>query len=303
MHKKNFYICSFYKFTNLNNLDELKKDMVVFFKKNNVRGTILIGNEGINGSISLKKEMFNNFKTFLETLLSTKLFLKIQLHNFHAFLRLKVKIKKEIIKLGEMNVDPKILTGNSISPTLWDKIIHDENFVIIDTRNDYESEIGSFKNSIKANTKNFTEFPKWFKRNKKVFYNKKVAMFCTGGIRCEKASNFLLNKGIKDVHQLEGGIINYLSTTKNNSRNWYGECFVFDERVSINDKLQKGIYSQCFACRSPITESEINSTFYKKGVSCPHCYKKTSKKKKEGFEERERQIKIAKKKGIKHLGS
>ena len=173
MHKKKFYICSFYKFTNLNNLGELKKDLVIFFKQNNVRGTILIGNEGINGSISLKKEIFNNFQIFLERLLSTKFFFKIQLHNFHAFLRLKVKIKKEIIKLGEMNINPKNLTGDLISPKLWDKIINDKNFVIIDTRNDYESEIGSFKNSVKANTKNFTEFPKWFKHNKKILNKKK----------------------------------------------------------------------------------------------------------------------------------
>ena len=138
MHKKKFYICSFYKFTNLNNLEELKKDLVIFFKQNNIRGTILVGNEGINGSISLKKEIFNNLQIFLEKLLSCKLFFKIQPHNFHAFLRIKVKIKNEIIKLGEMNIDPKKLTGDLISPKLWDKIVNDENFVIIDTRHDYE---------------------------------------------------------------------------------------------------------------------------------------------------------------------
>ena len=177
-----------------------------------------------------------------------------------------------------------------------DKIVNDEKFVIIDTRNDYESEIGSFKNSIKTNTKNFTEFPKWFKRNKKILDDKKIAMFCTGGIRCEKASNFLLNKGIKNVYQLEGGIINYLSKTKNRNKNWHGECFLYLMKGSINDKLQKGIYSQCFACRSPVTKSEMSSSFYKKGVSCPHCYKKTSRKKKKDLKKERDKLKLQLKK-------
>ena len=195
------------------------------------------------------------------------------------------------------------MTGAFLDPDSWDKLISDPNSVIIDTRNKYESDIGTFKSSVKTKTTNFREFPIWFKKNKKKFFEKKIGMFCTGGIRCEKASNFLINEGYKNIFQLEGGIIEYLKKTKNKNKMWQGECFVFDERVSLNDKLEKGLYSQCFACRSAITYVDIESKYFKLGVSCPKCFKERSKKQKARYNERRRQMQIAKKKGIKHLGS
>ena len=153
------------------------------------------------------------------------------------------------------------------------------------------------------NSSNFTEFPKWVKKNEKKIKNKKVAMFCTGGVRCEKASSYLKKNGFKNVFQLDGGIISYFQQTKNKKKNWIGECFVFDERVSITESLSKGNYDQCFACRSPINDKDKNSEMFKKGISCPNCYEKTTIKQKKSFEERNKQISLAKKKGIKHLGN
>ncbi len=303
MHKNIYLVCSFYKFTYLKDLENLKKYLLNFFKEKDIKGTILISNEGINGSLSLKTKNLNELKNHLTKKICSQLFFKIQEHHSHAFLRLKVKIKKEIVKLGQNNINPSSKTGILVKPEDWDEIIDNENFIILDTRNNYESKIGTFKNSHKVNTENFTEFPKWFKKNQNILDKKKIAMFCTGGIRCEKASNFLLNTGKKKVYQLEGGIINYLSKTKNQSKNWLGECFVFDERVSINEKLNKGVYLQCFACRTPITRKDLQSKFYRKGISCPNCFNKTTKKQKNNFKEREKQINLAKKRGVKHLGS
>ena len=205
--------------------------------------------------------------------------------------------------MGEKNIFPKKNTGIYIDPSEWDKLISDPNVINIDTRNIYESEIGTFKNSIITNTRNFTEFPNWFKKNKNLVKHKKVAMFCTGGVRCEKASSYLMKHGIKKVFQLKGGIISYLKATKNKNKKWIGECFVFDDRVAIKDNLFKGNYDQCFACRSAINEKEKNSKDYKHGVFCPKCKKITSQEKKKGLEERNKQIFLAKKKGITHLGS
>jgi len=205
--------------------------------------------------------------------------------------------------MGQKNISPNKNSGLRVGPDEWDKLITDKNTVLIDTRNNYESKIGTFKGSILVNSSNFTEFPKWVKKNEKKIKNRKVAMFCTGGVRCEKASSFLRKNGYKNIFQLEGGIISYFQKTKNKNKKWVGECFVFDERVSIKENLSKGNYDQCFACRSPINDNDKNSSMFKKGVSCPNCYEITTIKKKKGFEERNRQISLAKKKVIKHLGS
>ena len=303
MHKNIYLVCSFYKFIYLKDLENLKKDLLFFFKKKEIKGTILISNEGINGSLSLQNKNLDEVKNYIRKNVASEIFFKIQEHHSHAFLRLKGKIKKEIIKLGQKDINPSSKTGTLVKPENWYEIIDSENFIILDTRNNYESKIGTFKNSHKVNTENFTDFPNWFKENQSILDKKKIAMFCTGGIRCEKASNFLLNTGLKKVYQLEGGIINYLSKTKNQSKKWLGECFVFDERVSLNEKLDKGVSLQCFACRTPITKEDLQSKFYRKGISCPHCFNKTTKNQKKNFKEREKQINLAKIRGVKHLGS
>ena len=216
-------------------------------------------------------------------------------------MRLKIRIKKEIVTIGDRRIKPLLNSGKYLSADDWESLISEKKVVLIDTRNHYESRIGSFKNSIKVNINNFREFPRWFEKNKEKFKNKKIAMFCTGGIRCEKATNYVLNSGFERVYQLKGGIINYLKVTKNNNKFWDGDCFVFDDRVSVNKNLEKGQHSQCFACRSPITRDERLSKYYSKGISCPHCYGEKNQKQINKYTERKRQMKIAKGKGIKHL--
>ena len=304
MHLINkFIVISFYEFINLDNIEQLKIYFSDFLKKNNFKGTIILAKEGINGTVSCKNEKVISFSNFLNKHLKRKIKLKINKHHNHVFLRLKIKIKKEIIKLGLDDNSDRKKTGSYVDPKKWDNLINSENVITIDTRNHYESEIGTFKKCLETNTSNFTEFPNWYKKNKKYLKNKKIAMFCTGGIRCEKASSFLINKGFEQIYQLDGGIINYLEKTKNKNKEWIGECFVFDERVSVNENLEKGEYDQCFACRSAITNQDKKSKKYKKGVYCPKCKDYTSLNQKKGFSERNRQIEIAKKKGIKHLGS
>lgn len=303
MHKsKSFEIISFYEFINLRDLKQLKLIFSKFLKSNNFKGTVIIANEGINGTISCENGKVKEFLKFVNKIIEKQINVKIVNHSSHPFLRLKIKIKKEIIRMGEKDINPLENTGIYISPSKWDEFISDPSVINIDTRNIYESEIGTFKNSILTNTKNFTEFPNWIKKNKKLIENKKIAMFCTGGIRCEKASSYLMKKGFKNVFQLDGGIISYLKKTKNKNKKWQGECFVFDERVAVRDNLSKGNYDQCFACRSAVTEKDKSSIDYKKGVYCPKCKYQTTKKQKKGFEERTKQISIAKKKGFNHLG-
>ena len=266
MHtSKNFEIISFYEFINLTSLEQLKFIFFKFLKQRSFRGTIIIAQEGINGTISCDIGKSQEFKKFFEGIVKRKTKFKIHYHSSHPFLRLKIKIKKEIIRLGKKDIDPIKKTGTHIDPREWDKFINDPNVINIDTRNIYESEIGTFKNSLPSKTKNFTQFPKWFKKNIKLMKNKKIAMFCTGGVRCEKASSYLIKLGFKNVFQLKGGIVSYLKETKNKNKEWTGECFVFDERVAINDDLTKGRYDQCYACRSAISEKDKSSTNYKKG--------------------------------------
>ena len=296
-------IYSFYEFINLTRLQQLKIKLFSFLNKEKFKGTVIIANEGMNGTISCENDNVNKLITFLREILKKKINIKTQNHSSHPFLRLKIKIRKEIVKLGKTNVTPSKTTGTFVKPDDWDKLLENPDVIKLDTRNFYESEIGTFKNSVLTNTRNFTEFPKWIKRNYNLFKNKKIAMFCTGGIRCEKASSFLIKSGFKEIYQLDGGIISYLNETKNNNKKWKGECFVFDDRVSLKADLSQGHYEQCFACRAAVSENDKKSNLYKKGVSCPKCEKITSNQKKEGFKERTRQMEIAKKKGVQHLGS
>ncbi len=268
-----------------------------------IKGTFIIGKEGINGSFSILQENIFNICKIIENLISDNIKFKLQKINEHSFLRLKIKLKEEIVTLGKKNINDPKNTPRYLDPESWEKLLKNRDAVIIDTRNEYESNVGSFKFSIETKTKNFRDFPVWIEKNKEKLKNKKIGIFCTGGIRCEKASNYLMKKGYNNVYQLEGGIIEYLAKTKNKNKMWSGECFVFDERVTINERLKKGSYSQCFACRSPITLKEKKSKFFKPGVSCPKCFKKKSLKQKKRYKERHKQILISKQKGIKHLGS
>jgi UPF0176 protein len=215
---------------------------------------------------------------------------------------MKVRLKKEIVALGIDEVSPAKKVGQYVNPEDWNALIEDPNTIVIDTRNNYEVDIGSFKNAINPQTESFREFPTFVEKNLKDNKQKKVAMFCTGGIRCEKATSLMLEKGFEDVYHLKGGILKYLENIPKEKSLWEGECFVFDQRVAVTHGLDEGKYDQCYACRHPLSPKELESDQYTKGISCPYCFNKLSDKKKAGVTERQKQIMLSKSKGINHIG-
>ena len=299
--KENIYIYSFYRFKVLKKIKFLKKELNHFSNKKIIYGTILIAQEGINGTVAGTKDDLDTFIYFLKRLLRIrKLLIKISQNQFIPFYRLKIRLKKEIVTIGDKSIKPEKLSAKPIPPKNWDKIINDNNYTIIDTRNNYEVSIGTFKNAINPMTNSFREFPNFI--NKAKFDKKKpIAMFCTGGIRCEKASSYLLKNGFKNVYQLDGGILNYLEFKKDKKKSlWKGECFVFDNRVSVNKDLIKGEYDQCYGCRHPITPYDKKLKSYEKGVTCKYCIDTKSNKKIISSKVRQIQIDKAEKDGIEH---
>ena len=297
-------VISFYKFVKINNPKKLRKSLLDLLLNEDVVGTFLIAKEGINATVSGSDISLKKIMKFLD---KQKGFNDIEYKHScsikRVFKRLKIKVKDEIVALGKKEIDPSKTTRNYIEPRNWNKLIADPDVLLIDTRNTYEIKIGTFLGAENPNIKNFRDFPNFVKKKLNSKKNQKIAMFCTGGIRCEKASSYLLEKGFKDVYQLKGGILKYLEqNTKKNSR-FKGECFVFDERVSVNKKLKNGRYQQCYACRMPISKDDISSIHYKKGISCPHCFSKTSKRQKNRFAERQNQINLSFLKNIDHFFS
>lgn len=291
MSKKNIFIYTFYRFKTLTKLKSIKNNIVKFQKKNKVFGTILISYEGINGTISgNKNDLVEFLKEIKKTLKIRKLSLKVSKNDFIPFNRFKIKIKKEIVTIGNLNVAPHKITGKYISPKNWDRTLDNKEFLIIDTRNEYEIKIGSFKNSINPKTNSFREFPRFIKESK-IKKDQEIAMFCTGGIRCEKASSYLLMNGYKNIYQLDGGILNYLEYKKNKkNNNWKGECFVFDKRVALNKKLARGKYLQCYGCRTPLSKQDLKSQFYEKGVKCHYCHESRTNQQIKSSKMRQNQI-------------
>tara|TARA_Y100000590_G_C15746845_1_gene1022434 strand:+ start:3081 stop:4016 length:936 start_codon:yes stop_codon:yes gene_type:complete len=298
MIKSLFTIITFYEFKKIEDLEKLKNELKDFCKFNKIRGTIILAKEGINGTLAGTDK---DIKEFI-ILLSKKRFDKIEFKFSHTkympFFRLKVKLKKEIVTLRSTNVDPENIKGKHIQAEDWNNFIKDENTILIDVRNDFEFKVGTFKKSINPKTKNFTEFKKFVDKNLPRFKDKKIAMFCTGGIRCEKASSYMISRGCQDINQLKGGILKYLEVIPQNQSSWVGECFVFDNRVSVVHKLKKGTYNLCHACRNPLNIKDRNSKKYVKGISCSKCYGKISIKKKQSLNERNKQIKISRSKGL-----
>ena len=295
-------VCALYKFVEIKNLKELKNKILVFLKENNIYGTILIANEGINGTVSGDNSKIINLINFLKSDVKfSNIEYKLSFTNKNPFYRTKVKLKKEIVTLG-VKIKKTHYNATYINPEEWNEFIKKDDVILIDTRNKYETSIGSFINSIDPKTDSFRDFPKFVKNNSDLPKNKKIAMFCTGGIRCEKSTAYLKSKGFKYVYHLKGGILNYLKKIDKKDSLWKGDCFVFDNRVSVDHNLKKGNYDQCYACRMPITENDKKHIHYVEGVSCANCYNKTSPEKKIRFKERQKQIKIAKKIGINHIG-
>ena len=293
-----YKIFGFYKFKQINNLKLLKKNLEYFIKKELIKGTIIISNEGVNGTISFIPTKSKKVRNKILNLLSISKFdnENISSYKYKAFNKGKIKIKKEVVPIG-MKLNKNIVK-NKIEPRDWNKFILKKENVIIDTRKSFEFKVGTFKGSINPKLNNFREFPEYFKTLKK---NQNIGMFCTGGIRCEKASAYLKKKGFKNVYQLKGGIINYLDNVNKKDSLWRGDCFVFDNRVSIKHGLKSGNLKICAGCREPIKLSEIKSIKYEEGVSCSNCYNKLTNSQKQRFRMRQKQILTAKKSGKKYF--
>jgi UPF0176 protein len=269
----------------------------------NVRGTLLLAREGINGTISGSDSAINKTLDYLNAdKRLSDLEYKFSYSETVPFKRLKVKLKKEIVTLGIADIDPTYSVGTYIKARDWNELISDPEVVLIDTRNNYEFEIGSFKGAINPNTETFRQFPSYTKNNLEQYRNKKIAMFCTGGIRCEKSTAYLKAEGFENVYHLQGGILKYLEEVKEEESLWEGECFVFDDRVAVKHNLELGQYDQCHACRYPITEEDKIHPHYEKGTSCPRCYGTKDVTQINRYREREKQIQLAKARGEAHLG-
>ena len=293
-----YKIFGFYKFKKIKNIKLLKKNLKNFIEEEQVRGTIIISIEGVNGTISCNPTKYKKVKNKILNLLNIRKLdnENISYYKYQAFKKGKIKIKKEVVPIG-MKLN-KIVTKNKIEPKNWNKFILKEETVLIDTRKNFEFKVGTFKGSINPELNNFRDFPRYFKTLKK---NQNIGMFCTGGIRCEKASAYLKRKGFRNVYQLKGGIINYLDNVKKKDSLWSGDCFVFDNRVSIKHGLKPGNLKICPGCRNPIKLSERKSNFYEQGVSCPNCYNNLTNSQKQRFRMRQKQILTAKKHGKKYF--
>ena len=296
-----FTVFGFYKFKKSNFLKKNKEFLQREILKNNIRGTIILSQEGINGTIAGKKRNISQIIKSLKKVFKFKDFDSKNISNcdFQPFHKGKIKIKKEVVPLG-LKVNKKNKKLNKyVSNKSWNKLISNKETLVIDARKPFEHSVGTFKNAINPKIQNFRDFPKFLKKIEKT---KPVAMFCTGGIRCEKASIFLKNKGFKNVFQLKGGILNYLNKTEKKDSLWEGECFVFDSRVSVDHALNAGSYALCHACKMPLSEEDMRSEFYQPGISCGYCRDKTSQKQKDRFAERKRQIDLAEQRGETHIG-
>ena len=302
-----FLTTAFYHFIPLDDIKGIQTTLQNYCDKKLIKGTILLAKEGINGTISGVESDILEFHKFIksEPIFSDNfkaLEYKSSWSRDNPFYRMKVRLKKEIVALGLPEISPSKKVGTYVKPEDWNNLINDPDIILIDTRNNYEFDIGSFKNALNPKTLSFREFPKYITENHKSNKNKKIAMFCTGGIRCEKASSYMLEKGFEEVYHLQGGILKYLETIPKDKSLWKGECFVFDQRVAVTHQLKEGKYGQCFACRHPLSEEEMKNDKYTCGISCPYCYNKISKKKKASVIERQKQIELSKARGEKHIG-
>ena len=301
-----YIISTFYKFLVLENYKELKIKFDKSLSKTNIKGTILLANEGVNGTIAGSESDLKKFFLYMDKFSQIKdINPKFSSSTKNPFLRMKVRLKKEIVTIGIPEVSPSNLVGKYLNVEEWNEFLNESDSMIIDTRNDYEVSIGTFKNSINPKIKSFRDFPNWVQENlvdKKVSKKSKIGMFCTGGIRCEKSTSYLKKLGFENVFHLDGGILKYLENVKSDENEWKGECFVFDYRVSLNNSLEKGEYDMCYACRMPLSKENKKNKHYLKGQSCEFCYDQPTVKQKKRFNEREKQIKLSKVKNLKHLG-
>ena len=297
-------VAALYKFVALEDFRELREPLLDVCMDAGVRGTLLLATEGINGTIAGTRKGIDCVLDYLRSdPRLADLEHKESFDDHMPFYRMKVKLKREIVTMGVEGIDPNQRVGTYVEPQDWNALVEDPEVLLIDTRNDYECDIGTFRGALDPHTTNFREFPAYVRENLDPGKHKKVAMFCTGGIRCEKASAFMLREGFEEVYHLQGGILKYLEEVPKEESTWEGECFVFDNRVAVDHDLQKGHYDQCHGCRHPITEDDKLSTKYQKGVCCPHCFDTLTEEQKARFSERQKQVELAKKRGELHIGA
>jgi UPF0176 protein len=297
-------VAALYHFVALDNFRELRQPLLNMMLKHRVKGTLLLAQEGINGTIAGSQVSIDILLDWIR--LDDRLQdlrCKFSYHDKTPFYRSRVKLKKEIVTMGVEGIDPSQSVGTYIKPKDWNALISDPEVTLLDTRNSYESAIGTFESAIVPDTRSFREFPQYVAENLDPVKHRKVAMFCTGGIRCEKSTALLKQQGFDEVYHLQGGILKYLEDVPESESLWQGECFVFDNRVSVTHALEKGSYDQCHACRLPITDSDKQSEKYQQGVSCPACYDQKSEQERNRYREREKQVQLAKHRGESHIGS
>ena len=298
-----YVVAALYKFADFPDYKEFQPKLLDFCKAHNVMGTLLIAEEGINGTIAGPREGIDAALKFIRSHPSfTDIEHKESLASKPPFLRMKVKLKTEIVTMGVPGVTPRKSVGAYVTPKEWNTLLKQDDVVVIDTRNDYEYEIGTFKGAINPNTEVFRDFPKYMEENWSPKKHKRIVTFCTGGIRCERATALLNDMGYDEVYHLKGGILKYLEEIPQEESLWDGECFVFDNRVSVTHGVKEGNYDQCYGCRYPVSAEQKQHPHYKVGVHCHRCYEKRSAEQHRIAETRHRQVEIAKEKGIKHIG-
>ncbi|HAG73394.1 MAG TPA: hypothetical protein DCL66_14445 [Gammaproteobacteria bacterium] len=296
-------VAALYRFAELPDFATMREPLHDVMLVCEVRGTLLLAAEGINGTIAGSR---SGVDKVLDWLRKDERFHGLEAKEStveeNPFYRTKVKLKKEIVTMGVEGIDPKHIVGTYVEPKDWNALLDDPELVLIDTRNQYEVEIGTFEKAENPSTTSFREFPQYVKDNLDPKKAKKVAMFCTGGIRCEKSTAYLKQQGFDEVYHLKGGILKYLEEVPKEQTKWQGECFVFDNRVTVDHDLEQGNYDQCHGCRMPITEEDKSKAEYQKGVSCHYCYDKNSTEQQQRYAEREKQVKLAKLRGESHIG-
>ncbi|MER3493052.1 MAG: hypothetical protein C4323_12395 [Mastigocladus sp. ERB_26_2] len=284
-------VATFYKFVKLPDYVEIQQPLLSYCQAQGIKGTILLAEEGINATVAGSREAIDSLLSFLRSdSRLADLEHKESTAEEPPFQRMKVRLKKEIVTMGMADIDPNEKVGTYVSPKDWNAVISDPEVVVIDTRNDYEFNIGTFKGAQNPATESFRQFPEYVSNHLDPSQHKKVALFCTGGIRCEKASSFMLAQGFQEVYHLKGGILKYLEEVPSEESLWEGECFVFDERVAVSHGLEPGSYEMCVGCGHPISEADKNSPKYEEGISCPHCFDSLTPEKRERLEEKKRQM-------------
>ena len=297
-----FTIAALYHFTRFDDPAALRGPLLQLCEAEGISGTLLLAREGVNGTIAGPRAGIELVLAHLRGLPGCAgLEHKESQSAEQPFRRLKVRVKKEIVTMGQPDVDPLAKVGHYVEPEAWNALIQSPDVAVIDTRNDYEVAIGTFQGAIDPETASFRDFPKWWEENKARFHNKKIAMFCTGGIRCEKSTNYLIGQGVEEVYHLKGGILKYLEEVPESESTWDGDCFVFDGRVSVGHGLREGPHELCYACRRPILPEDMKRDDYEHGVSCRYCVGETTVAGKERFRERQKQIALAEARGDKHM--